>query len=304
VTISRLLISTVLSSFMATAWVPAAQAPSTQTAAEGAQPAPPTEPTLTADGASVAETPEVWLGGPFGRVPGGSVDDPATTAPLGRPLDTFVRRAPLRLELDTSSPIEGLAVVARPVDGLAPEEVLSDGALEFEGPDRPGSSLLVVTVRMGPGAVGQYAWLLDVPDREPPADGLYDIPAPEIIVGSGAGTMVGLTGSGCYAYLCVDSGGLPPSRTLDPLKTGVGEVLSLRLSDSSAIVAWEGELSPLGQTQGRSRQASAALTDRAEEVVSLIGLEPPAAGEWLLTLKVVFDRERGWLWTVYRLAVD
>jgi hypothetical protein len=304
VTTSRLVVSTLLSMFMASAWVPATQIPLTQPEAPADQPAAPTQPRVQADDAATAGPPEVWLRGPFGRVPGGSVDDPATAVPLGHPLDTFVRRAPLLLELDAPVPIGGLTVVARPVDGADSEEVLSSGALVFEGPNQPGQSLLVVSVAGPVEETERYAWLLEVPDREPPPDGLYDIPAPEVIVASGAGAVIGQTGSGCYAYLCVDSGGLPPGRTLEPLAAGVGELLSLRLGDGSAILAWEGSLSPLGRTRGRTREAFAALTDSAEEVVSLAGLEPPASGEWLLRLKIVFDRERGWLWTAYRLTVD
>jgi hypothetical protein len=252
----------------------------------------------------MTEPAAVWLRGPFGRVPGGSVDDPATAAPLGHPLDTFVRRASLVLEIDVSSPLDVLDVVARPVEDDTPEEVLSTGAMVFEGPDRPGQSLLVVTVARPPERTGQYAWLVDVPHREPPHDGLYDIPAPEVIVASDEGAVAGVPGSGCYAYLCVDTGGLPPSRSLQPLPVAIGEALSLRLSDGSAITAWEGRLRPLGGSGARPREAFTVLTDTAEEVIDLTGLEPPAAGEWLLELKVVFDRERGWLWTVYRLAAD
>lgn len=289
-----------LSGLMAAAWVPATEAPT-----QGAPPAEVPGQTMQPSSPGTAQAPEVWLRGPFGRVPGGSVDDPATAAPLGLPLDTFVRHAPLVLETGTTIPIERLEIVARPFDDTVPVEILSTAATAFEGPGRPGQSLLVATIGDPVDeSDSQYAWLLDVPDREPPVDGLYDIPAPEVIVASDAGTATGVTASGCYAYLCVDTGGLPPSRTLEPLAARVGEVLSLRLSDSSAILAWEGTLSSLGHRKERGRTAFGALTDSAEEVLSLAGLEAPAAGEWLLRLKVVFDRERGWLWTVYRLTVD
>ncbi len=197
-----------------------------------------------------------------------------------------------------------LEVLAQPLDALAEGEVLSSGDLVFEGPDGPGSHLLVATVQDGEGTRHHVAWLVAVPDREPPPDGLYDIPAPEVVIESEQGQATGLTGSGCYAYLCVDTGGLPPLSSLEALPVRVSETMGLRLSDGSAITAWEGSLSRLDGDGPPLLEASGVLTDSAAGQVALAGLEAPAAGEWLLELKVVFDRERGWLWTVYRLTVD
>lgn len=301
---SRMVLSTLISGLMAWAWVPATQAPGPPLPTPGDQPAVTIEPAAQPSPMTAEEPLEIWLRGPFGRVPGGTLEQPAAAAPQGLPLDAFVRRAPLILEVDTAAPMVKLEVVARPLEVAVPEEILSTAATEFEGPDRPGQSLLVATLTGTSEQTSQFAWLIDVPDREPPQDGLYDIPAPEVVLESDDGQVAGLAGSGCYAYLCVDVGTMPPQRMLGRLPVAVGEVLTVHLSDGSAIADWKGSLSPLGRTAGRPLEAIGVLTDTAEAEVDLAGLEPPTAGQWLLELEVVFDRERGWLRTAYRLIAD
>jgi hypothetical protein len=152
--------------------------------------------------------------------------------------------------------------------------------------------------------VREHAWLVEVPDREPPPDGLYDIPAPDVLAESVADSVAGALGDGCYIYLCVEAGPAPPLARLEPLHLAVGEVPLVRLSDASVITAWEGRLSPVGRTEGRAREAAGVLTDATEVMVALAGLEPPSAGTWRLDLEVTLDRERGWLRTTHRLVVE
>jgi len=247
---------------------------------------------------------QVWLRGPFGRVPGGPVDDPATAAPLGRPLDTFVRRAPLSMDWEIDGLVVGLAVVAQPLLDASSQQMLSAGTPTFEGPDTAGRHLLTASLTSATGETSRYAWLLEVPDREPPAGGLYDIRAPDVIVESGSGSMVGLAGDGCYLYLCVDVGRMPPPRTLRTLAVDVGEVLTMRLGDESAITAWEGSLTALRGADGKARTASGGPPAAGTAALGLTGLEVPATGEWLLDLEIELDRERGWLRTAYRLVAD
>ena len=251
-----------------------------------------------------APSPEVWLRGPFGRVAGGTLGAPAAAAPQGTPLDAFVRRAPLVLETGTDQTLGALTVVARPVTGSGAEETLSTFWTDFEGPDAPGTHVIVAIVASDTGATTEHAWLVDVPDRQPPPDGLYDIPAPDVLVQSAAGSAAGILGDGCYVYLCVEAGPPPPLSTLEPLTVAAGEVPLVRLSDGSVITAWEGRLSPVGRTPGRPRQASGVLADTTEPAVALAGLEPPTAGAWRLDLEVELDRERGWLRTTHRLIAD
>lgn len=294
-----------LSVLMVSAWVPAARAGAAGDAGRlVAEPSgQPTEPSgqPTEPSAQPAEPLQVWLRGPFGRVLGGSPDAPATAPPLGLPLDTFVRRAPLVLETGEPSLFDRFSVASRPLSGTSPEEILSTGAVGFEGPDASGRNLIVATIAPAAGPTSQHAWLVEVPDREPPADGLYDVPAPDVVIESASGRSSGLAADGCYAYLCVEVGRLPPVSGVEALPVGVGEVVVLRLSDGSAITAWEGMLSPLGRATGETLRARDALTDTPQALVPLAGLAPPGEGEWLLDVTVVFDRERGWMRTVYRL---
>jgi len=268
-----------------------------------ASPAP--APASPATDATAPPSPEpdadLWLRGPFGRVAGGPVDSPAAARPLGAPLDAFVRRAPLFLESDSDSLLGELTIVAESLADSGGEEVLSDVGPGFAGPDVPGAYRIVATLGSALGDVTERAWLVDVPDREPPPDGLYDIPAPDVLIESADASVAGVLGDGCYVYLCVEAGPAPPLATLEELRLRLGEVPLVRLSDGSAITAWEGRLSPVGRTRGRPQEAAGAVTDTTEAVVALAGLEPPAAGTYRLDLEVTLDRERGWLRTTHRV---
>jgi hypothetical protein len=297
VTLQRILTRGLVSLLLVQALVPAARA-----GGQGA-PVPAVAGAPQASASAPATTaPAVWLRGPFGRVPGGSLVDPATAPPGEQPLGTIVRGAPMVLEIDSGAAITALIVTALPFGAPGAAEPLSDGSLVFEGPDRVGSHLIVADVTTGQ-VTSEHAWLVDVPDRQAPVDGLYDIPAPEIVVGSSTASTAGRSGSGCYAYLCVDVGNPPPAETLPVLAAKVGELLTAQAADGSAIVAWEGRLTPLDEAAPDAVRGKAALTEPLAGVVSLTGLEPPMPGRWLLDLEVEFDRERGWMRTFYLLDI-
>jgi hypothetical protein len=272
----------------------------------------------------------LWLRGAFGRVAGGSLTHPGSAAPSAQPLDTFVVRAPLLLELpdvpgitlDRVVAMEApwqLPVVTPGHSPAPPDPILSggveptvlwsqsdgrggvpEGAIVFEGPGEPGTTLLVAELTTSSGS-RQVAWLLLVPDREPPEGDLYDIPAPGIVVSSAGSSRTGRAANGCYAFLCVDVGHAPPTAVLPSLPARVDEPLQVRLSDGSAMVGWSGRLSPLDMPRRPTLDASAG-PGGPDDVMQLSGLAVPAAGRWLLDLEVEFDRERGWMRTF--LVID
>jgi len=246
--------------------------------------------------------PQAWLNGAFGRVAGDDPATPASAAPDGAPLDTWMRKAPLVLQVDV--PFEDLLaieVVSTPLDGGA-AEALSSGAARFAGPDTPGMSILTATITTAVHGSSQHAWLLAVPDRAGGEEALLDIPGPGAMLSSGAGSRPGEPGNGCYLYLCVDVGYQPPAASLEALPASLGETLSLRLTDGSALAGWTGSLTPLSGTGAKALEAEGR--PEPATVVSLVGLEPNAAGEWLLQVRADLDRERGWQWFLYRLVVE
>jgi hypothetical protein len=252
-----------------------------------------------------AQPPVVWLKGAFGRVPGGEPATPSASAPDGRALDTWMRRAPMTLESDVASgDVLALSVVARPLDSAAAEESLSNGATVFEGPDRPGLSVITASLSTEPLGTTEHAWLVETPDRQGGPELLFDIPGPAVELTSSLGRTAGLPGHGCYAYLCVEVGLRPPPETLEPLPIEVGETPTITVGDGSAVVGWKGTLEPLGDRDSDGLSAEVAYADEAQAAPELTGLEPTAPGEWLLELLVEYDRERGWQWFLYRLISD
>lgn len=246
----------------------------------------------------------LWLSGPFGRVEGRAVFEPAAAAPAGTALDTYVKRAPLALDAgEAALPTRSIGVTAMSV-ATGEVETLSAGPLAFEGPASAGRFIVVASVQTPDGRSTRRAWLVEVPDREPPSDGLYDIPAPDIVVESRADSAAGVPGNGCYLYLCVEVGRMPPAAALPTLVADTGEVLAARVSDGSAIIAWDGSLRRSGDPGGPRLASSGVITDELAAVVELTGLEAPTAGVWILTLRVVFDRDRGWLESRYRVRAE
>ncbi len=246
--------------------------------------------------------PFLWLDGPFGHVPGGSPDAPAGAPPGDQPLDMHVRDVPLSMEVDVPfEDVIAIEVLARSASDAGSVEVLSDGATLFDGPSTPGSAVIVATLETGSQGVTQHAWLVEVPDREYTQEALFEVSAPAIELVADAGTVIGAPGDGCYVYFCADTGELPPPQSLDALGVGVGETLAVRTDDGSGLAGWNGRLTPLDGTAIDSVEAVGALTDTVEPLLSLTGLEAPSRGQWQLEVRIIFDRERGHQWQIFRL---
>ena len=251
-------------------------------------------------------THQLWLRGPFGRLLGGPLDQPAGVQPGMTALDAFSRDIPLSLD---GGPVS-IATVELEVRAVpialpdAPGEVLSSGDFAFGGPSTAGTFVLIAELTDTDEQRSEFAWLIDVPDRDAPPDDFLDIPAPDTIVESAAGGVIGSPGDGCYIDLCVEIGAIAPPEMLPELHVPLGEPLSARLSDGSAIISWEGSIEPLSDNPGAHVSSKGVITDEVEASIGLVGLQAPDAGAWLLTLKVHFDRERGWMTTSYRLAVE
>lgn len=253
---------------------------------------------------ALSRAPAIDLSGPFGRVPAGTPDAPAGAAPDGSPLDTWLRAAPLHLELDQADAVVELTVVARPFAEDAPEEVLSTGELAFAGPDTPGLSLILATLVSASHDITQHAWLVDVPAREGGIEALLDIPGPEVRLVTEAGSVAGEAGDGCYLYLCVTAGRPPAPGTLAGLAIAVGETPRLQLGDGSAMVAWRARLSSLSDVTLEPIEAAETFDGAPRARPELTGLAPPQPGEWLVEVRVEYDRGRGWGWLSYRLVAE
>ena len=171
-------------------------------------------------------------------------------------------------------------------------------------PDAPGVVIVTATVTTDPYGVSRHAWLLEIPDRSGGEEALFDIPGPVAMLNSVGGVVAGEPGNGCYAYLCVDVGYEPPPSSLPGVPVSVGEVLSLTLSDGSAMSGWTGSLVAIGDGRAGTLQADDAFGAEPQASAPLIGLAPPAAGEWLLQVRTDFDRERGWQSFLYRLVAE
>jgi hypothetical protein len=210
---------------------------------------------------------------------------------------------PWQLEADDPAQLVGSVVVARPLASPTDVEILARGLTAFEGPARAGLQLIVVSLDLGDEVV-ERAWLVEVPDRDPPDDGIYDLPAPSITVSTASGSQLGVLGDGCYVYLCVETGRPVPPGALEPLTSAIGETAELAVGDGSGLVAWEGRLTPLDGSDGEAVSAGGVITETPASTLALSGLEPPGRGEWLLDVEVELDRERGWLRTAYRLVVE
>lgn len=278
------------------------------TRAAGPPTDPAAEPSAAPAPAAVEEpmaAPSVRLSGPFGAVMGADPATPAAAAPDGTALDLWMRSAPLRLDVSaTPDELIDLAVVSRPLTTGVPEEPLSDGDTSFAGPAMPGTSVVVATVHVEGHGSSEHAWLVHVPDREGSLDALLEIPGPVVLLESSSASVAGTPGDGCYVYLCSTAGHPPPPASLPELGIEVGETPSLRLDDGSAIVGWQGVMTMLGEAGRQRLEASGSFAAAPEAEPRLTGLEPSAAGGWLLELRVEYDRERGWQELSYRLVAE
>jgi hypothetical protein len=267
-------------------------------------------PVTPRDGSAAGDL-GAWLSGPFGRVAGLPLEDGA--APDGRAmlLDTFVRGVPLTLDLgDRDRAFAAWRVTATPAGpdptgAASPPTLLAEGdgrpplgfVIDLAAPDVPGEHLLVAEVRDAAGREARAGWRVQVPDVDPPEDGLLDLAAPVILLETAAGPVAGLPGNGCYVYTCVEIGRGPPTRDLEPTLVAPGEPLTVRLDDGSRFTVWSVTWRRLGGPGGYTEEWPAA-----EPAASAL-LEAPAEGEWLLVVTVTFDRERGWFAALHRLSV-
>jgi hypothetical protein len=269
---------------------------------------------LPAGAALAGEEPEqLWLFGPFGRLAGSaSVDDPAGDH-HGDPLDAFARGVPLHLDTGPRGPaIDHVEIVATAIDGSRALVVLAEGTAEeddtrevaFSGPSESGDWILEARVVDSAARTSLGAWSLHVPDRDLPADGLVDVTAPDVRLASATHAVDGWPGRGCYVYFCVEVGRPPPLAQLEVLEVDEGETLALSLSDGSPIPGWRGTWTTLdGSLPRPARAAAEDPADPPEAPGSEVHLAAPGIGEWLLDAEVVFDRERGWLRSLFRVAV-
>ena len=233
----------------------------------------------------------------------------ADAAGIGRPLDAWVRRAPLRLETgDPEVSIGEWRASFHPLDGTMPSVEAGgtgDGGtpssgVSLTGPDTPGTYRLVAHATLSDGADVEAAWTVLVPERDLPADGLIDVPAPELLLARQpaarwrAGRAAAATSTCASTSVAFRRCGWWPSST-----SAEGEELTLRLSDDSGIAAWKVTLYPI---VSGVEPAVHEVGAEPEVAVDSFGFQAPVAGEWLMQAEVTYDRLRGWTHAFYRLT--
>ena len=182
------------------------------------------------DSSPGAGTSDLWLSGPFGRVAGampGAEGWPRGDSGL-EPLDAWAMDVPLKLDAGRTGPsLMDWLVTAVPPGGGRPAVLaerrpgdVARSPLRFAGPHVPGPYLVTAHVTTADGRAVSRAWAVEVPDRPLPEDGLLEVTAPDVLLGSGPWTVTGRPGHGCYVYLCVDVGEPPPAATLGALQVG------------------------------------------------------------------------------------
>jgi hypothetical protein len=281
--------------------LPAARDGALPRAGEAGSPAP--------DASPGAAPSDLWLSGPFGRVAGavpGAGGWPAGD-PGPEPLDAWAMDVPLRLDAGRTGPslVDWLVTAATPGGGRP--AVLADrrpgdaarSPLRFAGPHDPGPYLVTAHATTADGWAASRSWAVVVPDRPLPQDGLLEVTAPDVLLGSGPRTVTGRPGHGCYVYLCVDVGGPPPADTLGALQVGALAPLRLQLSDGSGIVAWAVERRSL---DGEGPVTAVGPPRTVGTPVTEVVLEGLPAGEWVVRVALEFDRERGWLEAWFRVV--
>ncbi len=242
------------------------------------------------------------LSGTFGKVVGTDPAHPATAAPDERPLATWMRSETLELVIDPPLDDETDVSITAVAEGAGSTELAFDERRWVTGPDQPGLHTLVATITRGEAEPVAHAWLLDVGDRPGSWETMLQMPAIEGRVVAASGSVTGDRGHGCLVGFCQEVGYRPPADVLEPLAVTVGEPLALELDDGSAIVHWEGRVEP-HTARSETRFAEATFDEPVAGPV-LAGLEPDAAGEWLLEVRADYDRERGWQWYLFRLVAE
>ena len=263
---------------------------------------------LALPGMTMAEEPAVptqaWLSGTFGTVLGTDTDRPATAPPDGRPLAAWMREE--TLEIVVEPPLgagDELALTAAGADSDSSVELSVTDGRWVTGPDEAGVHTVVAAIDRQDAEPTRHAWLLEVGDRPAGWDTLLQRPPLEARLVAEDGVVVGERGHGCLTGFCQEAGYRPPADTLQPLSVAVGEPLGLELADGSAIVHWQGRAEPRAGTRSEVRLAEATF-DVPVAGPTLTGLEPDAAGEWLLEVRADYDRERGWQWYLFRLEAE
>lgn len=254
---------------------------------------------------TLAEEPpptQAWLSGTFGTVLGTDPARPATALPDGRPLAAWMRAETLEIVVEPAlGDGDGLTVTAADAEsGSTVELSVTDGRW-VTGPSTAGAHTVVAAIEREGAEPTHHAWLLEVDDRPGGWDTLLQRPPLEARLVAVGGSVIGERGHGCLAGFCQEAGYRPPGGTLPPLEVVVGEPLRLELADGSAISHWQGRAEPQAGTSSEVRLAKATF-DVPVAGPQLTGLEPDAAGEWLLEVRTDYDRERGWQWYLFRLV--
>ena len=252
----------------------------------------PAGPTLVADGS-------------FGRVPGlvttvnGAVPDPAELPVL----DAWARPATLTVR-PTDGTLSPWRAVAYPEPALDPGTAIDLGT--GDGPavielERSGLFLASVegTIRPDGGAVeGTWWWRIAVPDRARPTDDSGP-PPPAILLASGDTSISLEQGSGCYVGTCGDIGRVSPPDQLPAIRAPLGAPLALTLADGSGVIRWDASVA-----FADGSDADAIVLGTAEDTwTSRAWVATPAEGDWVVSVSVTFDRERGYADAYGRLIV-
>ncbi|MFN8519017.1 MAG: hypothetical protein U0667_06425 [Chloroflexota bacterium] len=230
--------------------------------------------------------------GPFGTV--GGEQAPAPPDPASLPvLDGWARGASvlIRATDGTLSPWRAMALAEPDLD---PAQATDLGTGEGDASlvlSDTGMFLLRVdaTVRPDGDAVeGTWWWRVAVPDRERPEDE-YGPPVPAIGLASGDDTQTLEQGSSCYVGTCGDIGRVSPPDLLPTVRTTEGAPLEVSLADGSGMASWSVSATPVGGAD--SDAVVLGRSDRATTTRAWV--LSPAEGDWVVTVSVEFDRERG-----------
>lgn len=242
-----------------------------------------------------AETPTLVADGPFGRVAGvaSATDTPAPDPDHVPVLDAWARGTTMviRPTEGTLAPWTAVALAAPSFDPAAPVALGSgDGEAVLEL-GTTGLFLVRVagTVRPdGTAIVGSWWWQVAVPDRDLPDEGSGP-PPPAILLVSGAADAALEQGSGCYLGTCGDIGRVSPPDRLPTVRTIPGAPLSISLEDGSAMTRWW-----VSARRTDDAEADEVVLGQAEDTsTTRAWVVAPGAGEWVISVSVGFDRERG-----------